>query len=118
VSREWIEALQHPQQDTLETQIYGDRTFEPLQYHDACQAKRLWGYECPFVREPSAADHLYPHSLGGPTIAENRLTLCRWHNTAKSMDIHDFPFEEGLPSWVVPTLGMMERWIRFWQPAG
>jgi hypothetical protein len=44
-------------------------------------------------------DHLFPYSLGGPTIAVNAIYLCRRHNLGKSVDIHLIPWEEGFP-WV------------------
>jgi hypothetical protein len=39
------------------------------------------------IRGKCQADHFWPHSLGGPTIIENRILLCRFHNVAKSNSI-------------------------------
>ena len=91
--------------------MYGEDTFDPLRFSEPCESARLWGYPCPFEGAQSAADHLYPKSLGGPTVAENRLTLCRWHNTAKSMDVHIFPWEEGVLVWVPRILRSLSGYI-------
>ncbi len=111
VGREWLAALRHPEHPTVQRIVYGDDTFDPLAYSEPCESARLWGYACPFGEMPIRADHLFPRALGGPTDSRNRLTLCHWHNTAKSMDIHIFPFEEGLPAWVVDVLGSMSSWM-------
>jgi hypothetical protein len=66
----------------------------------------------PQVAAPArSCDHLFPRALGGPTDARNRLTLCDWHNTAKSMDVHIFPWEEGLPPWVLDVLQVLGSWL-------
>lgn len=111
VGREWLRGLAHPEIATLEKTAYGGDTFDPLVFSEECQSDRLWGYECPFRGSEFAADHLFPRSLGGPTDARNRLNLCRWHNTAKSMDVHVFPWEEGIPDWVPQLLRVLARWI-------
>jgi len=65
-----------------------------------CNSEYIWGYKCPFESEILAADHLFPYSLGGCTITENKIYLCRFHNQMKSNDIHLFPWERNTPSWV------------------
>jgi hypothetical protein len=43
------------------------------------------------IRGKCQADHHWPHSLGGPSIIDNRVLLCRFHNLAKSNSIlNDF----------------------------
>lgn len=113
-----MRSIGHPEVERLELRVYGKDTFEGLEFSEPCQSDRLWGYECPFADALFAADHLYPKSLGGVTDARNRLTLCQWHNTAKSMDVHDFPWEHGTPEWVEPTIRQMERWIEHWHSPG
>ena len=44
-------------------------------------------------------DYLFPFALGGPTIARNRVPLCREHNAIKGSDVHLFPWEQGEPPW-------------------
>lgn len=112
IGREWLQALGNPEVQTIERSVYGNKTFETLAFSEPCGARRLWGYACPFERAEIAADHLFPRSLGGPTDPRNRLTLCRWHNTAKSMDIHIYPWEEGIPEWLPQLLGVLSRWLR------
>jgi hypothetical protein len=111
IGREWLRGLNHTQIATLELSAYGENTFDPLLFTEACESPRLWGYDCPFADAPKAADHLFPKSLGGPTDTANRLTLCQWHNTAKSMDVHIFPWEEGVPDWVPSLLRTLAAWI-------
>jgi hypothetical protein len=79
----------------------GKRTFPSAEFHDACQAQLVWRYPCPLTdQEPKVSDHIFPWSLGGPTVAQNRVMLCRWHNEVKAGDVHLFPWEEGVPRWV------------------
>ena len=74
-----------------------------------CMADRIWLSVCPLAKpDVLHSDHLFPYSLGGPTIAENQLFLCSVHNHAKANDIHLFPWERGEPSW----LGMQVERIR------
>jgi 5-methylcytosine-specific restriction endonuclease McrA len=53
-----------------------------------CQSDFIWGYECPFVSSNIHCDHLFPWSLGGPTVPENAIWLCDRHNQAKGSDWH------------------------------
>jgi hypothetical protein len=58
------------------------------------------------IRGKCQADHYWPHSLGGPTILENRVLLCKFHNTAKSNSILN-DFWEEYPSWINDYLNRM-----------
>ena len=79
----------------------GKRIFSGSEFNAACQAELVWNCPCPLPNdEPKVSDHIFPWSLGGPTVAENRVMLCRWHNEVKAGDVHLFPWEEGLPGWV------------------
>src|SRR5207247_1839385 len=106
VAPQWLRRALGSAAEPVVRELYGFNTFHPLALPGQCQAMRLWGCSCPYGAAPKEADHLFPRSLGGPTIAENRLTLCTWHNKIKSMDPYIFPWEEGLPSWV---LGLLEQ---------
>jgi hypothetical protein len=69
-----------------------------------CEAKFLFKVECPFnsdrdIRGKCQADHIWPWALGGTTIPENRIYLCRFHNQAKGSDITVFDWTF-LPEWV------------------
>ncbi len=55
------------------------------------------------IREKCQADHYWPYSLGGPSIIENRILLCRFHNVAKSNSIVS-EFWRNYPSWLNPYL--------------
>ena len=65
-----------------------------------CQSKLIWGYECPLEDTSLEADHLFPYAAGGPTVSENRIWLCSYHNGTKSNDIHMYPWEQKEPNWV------------------
>jgi hypothetical protein len=92
--------------------VQGPRAFEPTEMVQGwpCQAERIWGYRCEVSTDGRPClDHVFPYGLGGPTVSENRLTLCEAHNRAKAGDIHLFPWEEGEPPWLAPLL---ERIVR------
>jgi hypothetical protein len=70
-----------------------------------CQANVIWGYDCTRQSDdPTQVDHMFPYAFGGATVAGNRLELCRVHNSVKAHDIHLYPWEKGVPSWVTPLL--------------
>jgi hypothetical protein len=58
------------------------------------------------IRGKCQADHFWPHSLGGPTILENRVLLCKFHNLAKSNSILDSFWKE-YPCWLDDYLTRM-----------
>lgn len=94
--------------------VRGARSFEMEVGLDtlACAAERIWGYACPIARsDKPAADHLFPFSLGGPTLASNKVHLCRWHNQIKAADIHVYPWELGQPPWLDDVLKRISRFM-------
>ena len=69
-----------------------------------CSIGKLTKVDClfnefPEMRGKVEADHIWPNSLGGPSILDNRLLLCKYHNGMKSNDISNFTWED-TPSWV------------------
>ena len=71
---------------------------------DQCQAKEYTGIPCifneiPDIRGKCQADHKWPNSLGGPSILDNRLILCKFHNGMKSNDISHFNWRTA-PNWL------------------
>lgn len=75
--------------------------FEVAQGNARCYADRLWGCACKSkIDGRVCGDHLFPYSLGGPTIASNKMLLCSVHNRMKSFDIHVYPWEMGEPVWL------------------
>jgi hypothetical protein len=72
---------------------------------DLCQIESIVNESsCQFnsfreLRGKCQADHLWPHSLGGPSIYDNRILLCRYHNIAKSNSIIN-AFWKTYPIWL------------------
>lgn len=99
-------ALIHPrhyEQVSITNQIRGNRAFpkEKGMINIKCSADVIWGYSCSIeLAGGMYADHLFPYSLGGPTISNNKLYLCELHNQLKGNDIHIYPWEEGEPDWL------------------
>ena len=82
--------------------IRGPRSFSSSagRHVAACMADRVWLAACPLESPGDLhSDHLFPYSLGGPTLSENQLFLCPVHNRSKASDIHLFPWELGEPKW-------------------
>ena len=82
--------------------IRGDRNFSTSagQQVATCMADQIWLSVCALESpEVVHSDHMFPYSLGGPTLAANQLFLCPVHNRSKAGDIHLFPWERGEPSW-------------------
>jgi len=51
----------------------------------SCEIFRLLpGAECTINEEGREFDHVWPYSLGGPTVSSNRTRLCATHNQVKS----------------------------------
>lgn len=107
----WIRllALAHPEHyggavgEVRVCPIRGERSFrmEAGMQGRQCSSPLLWGYDCPLhAVDGLAADHLFPYSLGGPTVAENKIYLCSRHNAVKGADIHIYPWERGEPPWL------------------
>ena len=83
--------------------VRGARSFAPelSQLNTGCQSQHIWYYLCACSpAQPLIGDHWFPWSLGGPTIAPNKILLCGTHNGLKSGDIHFFCWECGEPSWL------------------
>jgi hypothetical protein len=80
--------------------VLGPTSFEGISPVRTCESQRVFGYRCPRIEPTLHQDHLFPRSLGGPTVGTNRITLCDLHNYYKGMDIHFFPWEDGTPSWL------------------
>lgn len=68
----------------------------------------MWGYDigltCIFnenrsIRGKCQADHYWPNYLGGPSIKENRLVLCKYHNNMKGSDILNYSWNL-IPTWL------------------
>ena len=94
------------------TEIQGPRSFAPGPSRKPCQSSLLWGYECPLDQSASQEDHLFPYSLGGPTVGGNRISLCRYHNMVKTCDIHCFPWEVAdgrCESWIDLQINKMKE---------
>lgn len=84
--------------------------YQPLE--SRCKAEVLWGYDCPLHHERIQADHVFPYSLGGPTIGMNRLSLCAVHNGWKGADLGTFPWERGTPDWIDDQLTTLRKLFR------
>jgi hypothetical protein len=95
----------------LIAEIQGERLFR--KESGKCQSELIWGYECPLPPTLCSGDHLFPYSLGGPSIAGNKLLLCRYHNMIKGTDIHLFPWEDHLNRlrWVDSQIDALARRI-------
>jgi len=68
--------------------------FSSLQSDGICEFNNYKG-----IRGKCQADHFWPHSLGGPTIIENRVLLCKFHNVAKSNSVL-ISFWQTYPNWI------------------
>lgn len=84
---------------------------DDIMMSDRCQAVEYTGVECVFnhlprVRGKCEADHRWPNSLGGPSVLDNRLILCRFHNSMKSNDVFGFDWAT-VPSWLEGYLTRM-----------
>lgn len=114
----WHEAmaLVHPRhyEDHVSCQVVqGARSFprELVQRSAKCDALRFWGYECNVRAEKDVtSDHVFPYSLGGPTVSTNKRFLCGVHNLMKGGDVHLFPWEEGEPEWLDQLVKTIGRW--------
>lgn len=108
-------ALIHPRHyEHMRTtnQIRGDRAFPKEQGMTSigCSADVIWGYSCSIeLTTVVCADHLFPYSLGGPTVSNNKLYLCEFHNQLKGNDIHIYPWERGEPEWLKDLLLRINR---------
>jgi hypothetical protein len=86
----------------VQSSDYQRKRFSNHIKYERCQIHLLVeGVKCPYQDsfENSVADHLWPHSLGGPTIPLNKLTLCSQCNTQKSNSPLLFP-GRNVPRWL------------------
>ena len=89
--------------EKLQRKVQGARAFSiPGAVSSHCASRELWGYDCP-LDSTIHFDHHFPYSRGGPTVPQNRIFLCEFHNSLKGGDVHCF-FSEGIPtssiSWI------------------
>lgn len=75
-----------------------------ITYTTPCMIERYIGVNCIFnddrnIRGKCEADHFWPNYLGGPSIKENRLILCSFHNGMKGSDISNYKWDE-VPIWL------------------
>lgn len=98
-----LDLPRHLTVESIQLSVQGTRAFGPSLAGLACQSPLLWDYECELNGEMHQ-DHLFPYSLGGPTLRTNRIYLCRYHNMVKSSDIHCYPWES------------FDRWAGPWLP--
>lgn len=96
--------------ETLQRSIQGPRTFAAYSQPGTCQSPLVWGYQCELGGDKQQ-DHLFPYSLGGPSIPTNRIYLCRYHNMVKTADVHCYPWED-LERWALPWLDQQIRRMR------
>lgn len=66
-----------------------------------CRLDVLIGEKCPLQRvgQETVCDHLWPYSLGGPSILDNQLELCDECNRQKSNSPYLFP-GNAIPNWL------------------
>ena len=95
-----IDLPEHLTQSSIQVNIQGNRNFKAGKIGSHCHSSLLWGYECE-LDVVLQMDHLFPYSLGGPTISGNMLTLCKYHNMVKSSDIHCYPWGQ-FDKWAIP----------------
>lgn len=57
---------------------------------------------CPYqnISGQKVLDHLWPYSLGGPSVIANRLELCARCNAQKSASYALYPIENDIPFWL------------------
>ena len=61
---------------------------------EVCESIKFWDYECPFDDPDIKIDHVFPWSLGGPSVPSNSAYLCEYHNRLKGPDIHHLELNE------------------------
>jgi hypothetical protein len=92
--------------------VRGSMTFDlDVSRHQlSCDAVKVWMQPCRLSRNEAVhGDHFFPRSLGGPTVAENRISLCSLHNKLKTNDVHLYSWELGEPSWLPDVIERIRR---------
>lgn len=110
---EEIDLDDHLANGAAQKKMQGNRSFPILKTPEKCQSNLLWNYNC-HLDGAIEQDHLFPYSLGGPTIPRNKIFLCRYHNMVKSSDIHCFPWEatdQWITPWIDSQIEQMHRTI-------
>ena len=108
-------ALVHPEHYghlDPESAIRGPRSFTPEigLAGVKCGVELFWGYACGHSLEGQVVgDHIFPYSLGGPTVGSNKVHLCVLHNQMKSNDVHVFPWETAELPWLPICLKAIRR---------
>lgn len=90
--------------------IRGPRKFAHSIRDGDCQSGFIWDYACD--NSKIELDHAFPYSLGGPTIANNALSLCYRHNRIKGHDVHLLPWDQpSTPcfSWVADQVAKVKQ---------
>jgi len=105
-----IDLPEHLTIESIQHSVQGARKFGPKVGNSTCQSSMLWGYECKLGGDIQQ-DHLFPYSLGGPSLGTNRIYLCHYHNMVKGSDIHCFPWES-TEMWIEPWLDSMIEKLR------
>lgn len=62
----------------------------------------------PELQDKCQADHKWTNSLDGPSVLENRMILCKYHNSMKSNDIYTLAWGT-IPSWLRDFLELIFR---------
>jgi len=98
---------------SIEKAVSHSPSFTSVHDADNCQISLLTDdiSNCEFnnhsnLRGKCQADHIFPHSFGGPAIIENRAILCRYHNVAKSNSIMH-SFWSKYPTWINTHINSM-----------
>jgi len=88
------------------------KTFSKKYTTERCQLSKLLAdaIQCPYQRREvrCQADHLWPFSLGGPTIETNKLALCEDCNRQKSNSPFLYPGDR-VPRWLVLRVMQLKR---------
>jgi hypothetical protein len=87
-----LDLPKHLTKEKIQNIVQGPRAFPENSLEFNCECNLIWGYSC-ILETTIQKDHLFPYSLGGPTISCNKINLCKYHNMVKSSDIHCFPWE-------------------------
>jgi hypothetical protein len=103
---EWYAELEI---EGLPSSVRGPRTFGPVLRDAQCQAESVWGYPCPFPAGRCQIDHLFPYSLGGPTVPENAVWLCGFHNGTKGAEFHMLDLARVSARWLPDIVARIER---------
>lgn len=73
----------------------------------SCEASRLTpGSVCSLPWSECQLDHVWPYSLGGPTVPGNRAVLCATHNQIKAAFVLLTP--DAPPDWLEPLETRLE----------